>query len=372
MVVIGALGALYSYFLYPLLLRIFPDAAEVAGNSRPRPPMTLIIAARNEERRIRDKLKESVALREVYAPLEIIVASDASTDRTDEIVAEFADRGVRLVRTAERNGKEFAQRSAIDAASGDIIAFTDAATHIVPESLPRIAMLLEDAAVGAVSSTDRMISADGSTSGEGFYIRYEMWLRSLESRKGGLIGLSGSFFAARRRVCQTWDTDIPSDFAVAINSRLLGLRAVSDSAVIGEYRDAGNRREEFARKVRTVIRGMSALARKKQALDPFRFGQFAFQLWSHKVMRWAVPWFALLYTAGAAWGLMYSPFYWLALAPALLVAVTAVFGAAAIARGVASPLSTLYYFVQANAAVMSAGIQFACGRRVRTWDPTKR
>jgi glycosyltransferase involved in cell wall biosynthesis len=373
-VAVGALGATYSYCLYPLLLLLMRDApARRSAAALRRPALTLIIAARNEESRIRAKLEESIALRRAYADLEILVASDASTDATDDIVRSFEDRQVRLVRTAEHNGKEYAQQAAIAAARGDIIVFTDTGTTIEGGSILRIVELFDDSAVGAVSSTDKFIDKDGAVSGEGMYIRYEMWLRALESRKGGLVGLSGSFFAARREVCRQWDTDIPSDFAVAINSRLLGLRAVSDRGVVGLYRDAQDPAHEFARKVRTVIRGMSTLWKKREALSFVKFGRFAFQLWSHKLMRYAVPWFALAYVVGAVLIVESAPGLGAALLalPVLLLAASAV-GAVWPRARLRSPISAAYYFVQVNVAVMLAGIQFLRGKRVRTWVPTRR
>src|SRR5699024_9359303 len=105
--------------------------------------------------------------------LEIIVASDASTDRTDLIVDSYANQGVRLVRTAERRGKEWAQLQAIQAASGDILVFSDVSTMLAPDALLRLAADFADHDVGAVSSEDRFVAADGQVVGEGLYVRYE-------------------------------------------------------------------------------------------------------------------------------------------------------------------------------------------------------
>jgi glycosyltransferase involved in cell wall biosynthesis len=374
LVAVGALGATYSYCLYPLLLLLLRDAStRRSGAARRLPTLTLIIAARNEEARIRAKIEESLVLRQACPDLEILVASDASTDATDDIVRSFEGRRVHLVRTAEHHGKEAAQQAAIAVARGDVIVFTDTGTTIECASIIRIVELFDDATIGAVSSTDRFIDKHGAVSGEGMYIRYEMWLRSLESRKGGLVGLSGSFFAARREVCRHWDTDVPSDFAVAINGKLLGLRAVSDRGVIGLYRDAQDPAHEFARKVRTVIRGMSTLWKKREALSFVKYGQFAFQLWSHKVMRYAAPWFALAYALGALLIAPRAP----RLGAALLTPVVLLLAASAVGKWWPSArrrsaISAAYYFVQVNVAVMLAGIQFLRGKRVRTWVPTRR
>lgn len=373
LVAVGAFGAAYSYFIYPLLLFLARDAARGERDEAGRmPELTLIIAARNERLRIKDKIEESLALRHLCAGLEIIVASDASTDGTDDIVRSFQDEGVKLVRTEAHNGKEYAQQSAIRASGGEIIMFSDTGTTIRAGSVERIVELFADSGVGAVSSTDLFVDNDGVVSGEGLYIRYEMWLRSLESRKGGLIGLSGSFFAARRAVCESWDTDIPSDFAIAMNARMLGLRAISDPDVVGLYRDTRDPRHEHTRKIRTVIRGMAAMARKKEFLNPLRHGRFSFQLWSHKILRWAVPWFVLIYACGASLALASSPAYWLLLAPVLALAALSALGTVLPSSRRRSMVNAACYFIEANVAVLMAGIQFLAGKRVTTWVPTRR
>src|SRR5262249_35997010 len=146
-----------------------------------------------------------------YPGLEVIVASDCSTDRTDDIVREYAGRGIRLVRAPERLGKENAQEYAIRAAQGDIIVFSDVATWIPADALRKLASYFQTPGVGAVSSEDRFIDQQGGVAGEGVYVRYEMWLRRMESNLAGLVGLSGSFFAARRSICLDWDIHSPSD-----------------------------------------------------------------------------------------------------------------------------------------------------------------
>jgi glycosyltransferase involved in cell wall biosynthesis len=373
LVCIGALGAAYSYFVYPLILLLLPESpAAPRGRAGRAASLTLIIAARNEERRIRAKIAESLALRSKYPNLEILVASDASTDGTDDIVREFHAKDVQLVRTEVHNGKEFAQRAAIRRAVGEILVFTDSGTTITPESIDKLADLFSDPHVGAVSSTDRFVDSEGRMSGEGLYIRYEMWLRALESRKCGLIGLSGSFFAARREVCDRWETDIPSDFVTALTCRMLGLRAVSDPEVIGLYKDVRVPGHELARKIRTIVRGMTALAKKRETLNPFRYGLFSFQVWSHKLMRWAVPWFALVYAAGVAMLPPNRVAFLILLLPIVILAAVSATAALVPTTRRSSVVNAGYYLVEANAAVLAAAVLFIAGRRVTTWVPTKR
>ena len=117
-----------------------------------------------------------------------------------------------------------------------------------------------DPTVGCVSSVDRFIDAEGRVSGEGAYVRYEMFLRALETRVNSLVGLSGSFFAARREVCQRWAADRQSDFSTLLNAVELGLRGVLDPRTAGYYRNIADDRRELERKIRTVVRGIFVLA----------------------------------------------------------------------------------------------------------------
>jgi hypothetical protein len=368
-----ALGSVYSYALYPVVLLLLPKRA-AGGASGPTAEspirVSLIIACRNEERRIEHKLENALAIR--YAALEILVASDASDDRSEAIVARFAERGVRLVRSAERRGKEHAQHLAVEAASGEILVFSDAGTDTPPDSIDHIVESFRDPRVGAVSSEDRFVTEDGRVVGEGAYVRYEMWLRRLESATSSLVGLSGSFFAVRRRVAESWDDAIPSDFACAINAYRAGLVAIADPRVVGLYKDITEPSREFERKVRTALRGMAALGRIPEVLNPFRYGLFSFQVWSHKVMRWLVPWFLV--------GLLVSNLLLVGVHPAfaiLFLLQLAGYSMVALAhvapRARANTLLRLgYFFVQANAALLTAGVQYLAGVRVVTWNPSVR
>ena len=307
----------YSYFIYPVLLKLLPvrKANEIGEQSNISLPfLSLVITVHNEAGRVRQKLKNTLQIDYPSDLLEIIVASDFSTDETDSIVESYAGKGVRLVRADQRKGKEYAQLCAIRASNGEVLVFSDVATQIPVDALRLLAARFVDSQVGALSSEDRFISNDGSVVGEGAYVKYEMWLRRLESDRAGLVGLSGSFFAARREVCEHWDIYCPSDFNTALNSAKHGLVAFTCPDVVGIYKDVEDASLEYRRKMRTVIRGITAIARHPEVLNPFRMGLFAFQVWSHKIMRWGVPWFMaiflLLTLILQGYGLIYTLALW--------------------------------------------------------------
>lgn len=367
------IGSMYSYLLYPAILRLLPVRADHSmGESPTLPLVTIVITVHNERARIERKLANTLEIDYPKDRLQIIVASDASTDDTDKIVKQFVAQGVILIRAEERHGKEYAQSLAIRAASGDIIVFTDTGTEVPKDGISRLVQNFTDPNVGAVSSEDRFISRDGSLAGEGAYVKYEMWLRRLESERAGLVGLSGSFFAARREICQMWDTQAPSDFNTAINCARHGKVAVTDPKVIGYYADIKDETKEYRRKLRTVLRGMSGLARHAEVLNPFKYGLFAFQLWSHKVLRWLVPWF-MLGALGSSLLLWWThEIYRLA-----AVVQIAIYGGVAVAHMFPSLRRKLflrigYYFVQVNIAIAHAAILFLAGERMTVWQPSSR
>ena len=165
---------IYSYALYPLVLMVLPKRA-VRSEPGDLPTMTLIIAAHNESTRIRQKIDNTLAIDYPADKLQVLVASDCSTDDTDDIVR--ATEGVTLVRADDHLGKEYAQSLAVQAATGEILVFSDAATTVPADALRNLASVFDDPDVGAVSSEDKFLSEDGAIAGEGLYVRYEMWLR---------------------------------------------------------------------------------------------------------------------------------------------------------------------------------------------------
>ena len=366
-------GAAYSYVGYPIILALLPSRASGKTDNTASPvSMSLIITAHNEEKVIARKIENSLALDPGELDFELIVASDASTDSTDEIVEAYASQGVRLVRAHERRGKEYAQSLAVREANAEILVFSDVGTEIPKESLQEIAVVFEDPQIGAVSSEDQFISDDGTVVGEGLYVQYEMWLRRLESQRAGLVGLSGSFFAARADVCEDWDIISPSDFNTALNCARKGLIAVSSPSVIGVYKDIKDPTREYQRKVRTVVRGMTAIARNAEVLNVLKHGLFSFQVISHKLMRWLVPW--LLLALFVSTSLLYGAhwIYRLALYVQIAFYASAILGAIILATRRNKLVRVIYYFCQVNVAIAHASIRFLLGQRITTWQPTAR
>ncbi|MBE0500813.1 MAG: glycosyltransferase family 2 protein [Desulfuromonadales bacterium] len=374
LVLTGSLFLIFwAYFGYPLSLEVvslFRSQAVAKGDYLP--SMTLIITVHNEEKRIREKLENTLGIDYPRNRLQVLVASDGSTDATNSIVSEYADRGIDLFEVRRRGGKENAQREAVAVATGEIIAFSDVATIILPDGLRAIAANFADPTVGCVSSVDRIVGHDGKSCGEGFYVRYEMWLRGLESRVNSLVGLSGSFFAARRKVCADFSAEMQSDFRTVLNSMKLGLRGISDPAVIGYYPDIADSNKEFDRKVRTVLRGLTVYFRNLEFLNPFRYGLFAYQFFCHKLLRWLVPLFLLLALISNLLLINFSDLFLL-----LFLGQAAFYAAAFYAwRQRETPTQILLkiplYFMTVNLSILVAWWRYLSGNRMVMWAPSQR
>lgn len=363
----------FAYFGYPLTLAIIARKKERRVNKAPiLPTATLIITAYNEEARIREKLENTTTLDYPREKLQIIIASDGSTDKTNNVVEEYADQGVELLEVVARGGKENAQREAVQHAHGEVLVFSDVATRLDPDGLRKIVANFADPDVGCVSSVDRIIGKDGKPGGEGAYVRYEMWLRQIESRVHSLVGLSGSFFAARREVCQDFSADMQSDFRTLLNSMRLGLRGVSDPETIGYYLDVADNQREFDRKVRTVLRGLTVFFRNLEFLNSFQYGIFSYQYFCHKLLRWLVPLFLLIAFAANLLLAFGSGSYAL-----LLLAQLAFYGVAYVGWKSNSDRTSVLlkiptYFAAVNVAIAMAWWQYLKGKRMVMWTPSER
>lgn len=391
-IIVAIFLTLYSYLLYPLILipasylrsyarkwqlheLVTRRGASTYSYTRiytRGKKVTLIISMQNCENIVIEKIKNSLQLKAEHPDLEIIVASDRSTDATDQMVLRYAGDGIKLVATEQRRGKEAAQQQAIAHATGDIIVFTDATTILAKDSIAKFLKYFCDKTVGAVSSEDRYVNLQGIADEEGSYIRYEMWLRKMESSNAGLIGMSGSLFAVRKELCDHWDTGTCSDFNCALNAARMGYKSITASDILGYYPSLKNREMGFERRIRTIHRGMEGLWRNRKMLNIFRFGFFAFQLLSHKLMRWLTPIFGLALFILCLIGYQESGLAKLFLTLQITIIVLLSIGHPFDFFTRQKIFNILYFICLANIATLIAMGRFASGQKVTTWSPSDR
>lgn len=370
---VAAIG--YAYVGYPILLlllsRIRPKPVK-SGHWTP--SVTVIIAAYNEERDLAAKLENTLALDYPPSQLEIIVTSDCSSDRTDEIALSFADRGVRLHRQAERHGKTAAQNAAVTKARGEIIVFSDATTHYRPDVLRLMIPAFADKSVGC--ATGRVIYQDDKDSSVGTgtqsYWNYEFFLKRHESAVCSLIGVCGCMYAVRASAYIPLYNEACSDFIIATTMVEQGLRAVYVPEAVCTEEPNRQAKKELAARVRIISQTFADLWRNRSVLNPFRSGFYAVQLWSHKLMRYLVPVFLIAIFIASAFLAPRNMFYGAVFVMQVAFYLAALVSWALERMGVTFSLLALpQYFVITNLASLIAFVKFLTGERYTRWEPSR-
>jgi len=370
----------YAYAGYPALLRFI--AARYRHRPEITPPtewpfITLTVPCYNEAASIGATLDYLLSLDYPADRRQILVISDASTDGTDDIVRGFADRGVELLRLDTRRGKSAAENAAGPVARGEIIVNTDATIRILPHALKALVSQFQDPTVGVASGRDVSVTKGADTdeaSGESGYVGYEMDIRALETQVDSIVGASGCFYGIRASL---YDSGFPEslsrDFASALMAREHGYRAVSVNDAVCLVPRTSSLQAEYRRKIRTMARGVQTLWFKRHLLNPFRYGVFAWMLFSHKLCRWLV--YPALPIAAIALILLSvsSPLWRGFLVLAILGTIIGVIGMRWPAGRKAPKLVTLAGFALAsNLAGVIAWWRVLQNQRAAVWEPTRR
>ncbi|HEY8850747.1 MAG TPA: glycosyltransferase [Gemmatimonadaceae bacterium] len=376
--IIPAIVALYAYVVYPTLLWLVVRARkrEAVKRTSGHPYVSVVVPAYNEERQIAGAI--DALLTQDYPPerLQILILSDASTDATDEIVAGYASRGVELLRMPERSGKTKAENIACARLRGEIVVNTDSSIRLHKAAVRELVAHMSDPAVGVATGRDVSISALDHTANltEAGYVNYEMRVRALETRTGGIVGASGSCYAIRVDLHRIAIPDnLSRDFSSALTARSHGFRSVSVDEAICFVPRTSSLQREYRRKVRTISRGMETLYHHRQLLDPVRYGSFAWKLFSHKICRWAVPVSIVPGIVGLA--LLARDHLWArgVLLVGVGVALLAVAGAVwPVRRRMPRLVSVAAFGVSANLAVLHALLRALAGHHDHVWEPTRR
>ena len=250
------------------------------------PGVALIIVAHNEAGVIADRLENALALDYPPDRLEIVVSSDASTDRTHEVVERYAEHGVRLL-VNPRGGKIAAQNAAVRATRAEILAFSDANSMWEPNALRLLVRNFADPEVGYACGRLRLASPDGGENVEGLYWRYELWLRAQESRLGSITAGNGAIYAVRHSAYLDLPPEYSHDIALPFRLRRSGLRSVYEPAAVCVEPAAASTSAEWSRKVRMLSRSWWDTVRGGM-LDPRRQSPLYYaELISHRFLRYA-------------------------------------------------------------------------------------
>ena len=370
----GLAWLIYVYAGYPVLLRItgWIRPFKTARQEGYCPPLSVLIAAHNEAKDIGWKVRETLASDYPAEDLQVLVASDASDDGTDRILAEIEDPRFIFVRMDRRGGKQRALNRLSELATGELLLFTDANTHIAASSARRMAGYFADDRVGIVSGVEQNAKEAHDTavaSGSRTYLGYEAWVNEAESRLGSVLVCDGSMFCMRRALFTPLDSDIANDLETPLRIGAAGFAILFDPALRSLERSTSSLGEEFARRRRICAQGLLGMWRLRKQLRGLRLWQFI----SRKFLRWtaALP----IFVSGVSCAcLAHMPFFAAMFIAECGLLLLALIGGIVCACG-KSPAAILalpFYFLMVHFAAFLGVIDTLRGRRFGVWEQPSR
>ncbi len=366
---------LYPYLVYPLLtLLLAKFRALTIQRGVITPAVTVVIAAYNEVRHIESTVLNKLSQDYPADLLEVVVASDGSTDGTDEILGRLAKENERFTwfRQEPRQGKTAALNRLVQRARGTIVVFADANSMYRQDTIRSLVEPFADPGVGYVSGRMLYVDPDGSMVGDGCsaFMRYENWLRERETRLGSIVGVDGGVDAVRKEVYRPMRADQLPDFVLPLTVVEQGYRVVYEPRAVLQEETLTTQSAEYRMRVRVALRAFWALWDKRNLLNPLRFPLFSWQLLSHKLLRY-LSFVPLLVAAVLNWVLLpVSPVYQvLALGQACFAVLVAVALLAPRRFGELAPVRYSYYFLLLNLASAVAMLRFLAGQKQVIWQP---
>lgn len=366
----------YTYVGFPLLIAlraaVFPKPFQAEQRM---PAVSLVVAAHNEEGSIEAKLQNILELDYPREKLQVIVASDGSTDQTNSIVNKYADRGIQLL-SLPRVGKAKALNAALQTADGEIVVFSDANSMYACDAIKELVAPFADPTVGGVAGDQRYRKpcvGSESDDGERAYWNLDRMMKRWQSEAGNVISATGAIYAIRRELFQQVPDGVTDDFVTSTRVILQGHRLVFAERAAAYEPVASSSGVEFGRKVRVMTRGLRGVEMVKPLLNPFRYGFYSIQLFSHKVLRrlMVIPLIILFLLNGfLAW--YWQPYAFIFGLQMLfyLVAIVGVLGRST-RMGQTKLIAIPAYFCMVNAAALVALLNTLRRRRIDRWEPQR-
>lgn len=369
---------LYGFIGYPCLLYVLTKIIKNRINRKEREDLTvtMIIAAYNEEDVIAAKLKNTLNLSYPGEKLEIIVASDGSTDRTDEIVKSFSEKGIVLKRVEGRKGKTEAQNQCVKIASGEIILFSDANAFYSKNAIRKIIRNFNDDKVGGVCGNLVYYNEkDKSDDHENTYWKFEKFLKQKESDLGTLLGANGSIYAIRKDLYVPLANHLISDLVEPLKVVQKGYRFVYENEAISlEIFDTDTFSQAYNRKVRINVRSIIGLYHSRFLINLTKYGFTTIQFLSHKVLRYLMP-FLLIAVFVVNIYCLKTLFFWCFVLFGLQVICYSAAILGFIRRNEEKSnkfIDTPWYFLWTHIAILNAFYRLIRGDRKITWDTVRK
>lgn len=360
----------YAYLGYPLLLTVLAPLFPAWRHSPAEPlNISIVIAAHNEARHIEHKLRTLLAQDYQPATLQIILASDGSTDDTVACAHKVVDSRITVL-DLPRQGKAATLNAGVALATGDILVFTDADNQWSRETLGYLLAPLSDANVGACAGHMVIpVTGGGLSVGDSLYRHYEGWLRRVENRTGCMVSADGALLALRRELFQSVPAEVNDDFFLSTCAPVAFKRIVyvPEAQVIDHGVDEADK--QFRRRQRVTVGGLQSLAQRSELLNPLKHGLYSLALISHKLIRRLAPILLLPLLLSNFWLWDDHGFYRLALIAQLFGYAIALAGLLDSQHRLPKPFR-LAAFLLVTLAGMSLGLwQFLRGHRYAQWNP---
>lgn len=368
--VVSAAAIIWSYAMYPLLLGLVPPRPhkELLVPSD-WPSVSVLISVYNEEKHVVARIENLLALDYPSDKLEILIGSDGSTDRTNELVRTFPDARVKLRAFEQRGGKPSVLNRLVPQARGELLVFSDANAMFGSDTLRQLARHFANPRIGGVCG--RLIfHGDNSETDEGPYWKLETYLKTRESALDSCLGANGAIYAIRKLCWPTIpDNTFVDDFVIGMRVREAGHRLIYDTEAVATEELPQSVGHEMTRRIRIGAGDFQALFLCWRSLLPWR-GFYSIAFWSHKVLRWFAP-FLMITTLVSNIVLLPQPFFAALLALQLTFYSLALFGA--FIRGRKTVLFRApYYFVAINFALLVGFFRFITGTQQAAWKRTAR
>jgi len=339
------------------------------------PPVSIVISAYNEAKSIAAKLDNILSMDYPRDCLEVVIASDGSTDGTDAIVERYKEHGVKLL-SLPRVGKAAAINAAVQATSGKILVFSDANSMYKADAIQELVRPFADPEVGGVAGNQiykTEASGGSSTDGERAYWNFDRMLKKFQGKAGSTLAATGAIYAIRRQLFRPIPDGVSDDFVTSTGVIVKGYRLVFAPDAIAYEGVAATSQVEFGRKVRVIIRSWKALILMRELLNPFRYGFYSIQLFSHKILRYLVffPLLILFFVSPFLWktGFIYQ----MAAIAQVVFYSCALFGLLlnGIRFGHKKIFTIPFYFCMVNAASLVAIINVLRGHQIKQWEPQR-
>lgn len=382
----------YVYAGYPLLIGLIALLKNKKVEKKDyEPNVTILIAAYNEADNIEATIKNKLDLDYPKDKLEIIVISDGSTDRTDEIVKKYHSQGVKLLRQEPRAGKTSALNMAVPKASGEILVFSDANSIYAQDALKKLMQNFYDQEVGYVTGKMVYTNPEGSTTGDGCtaYMKYENFLRRVETKAGSIVGVDGGIDAVRKSLYKSMNPDQLPDFVLPLKVIDQGYRVVYEPEAILKEPSLKTPKDEYKMRVRVSLRALWAIWDMRHLLtftlsSPSSSGTpshprklspsilYSWQLWSHKLLRYLCFIFLFLVYLANLYLLSESGFYKMCFLIQTIAYIGAAISPAFEKKGYRLKLFYFsYYFLILNIAAANASLKFLMRKKQIIWNPRK-